>query len=43
MNQLFIDLGAAGLSSLYITLLCVFAGVACYLMRETKGISLKDA
>ncbi|MFJ4840601.1 MFS transporter [Streptomyces sp. NPDC088746] len=43
LNQLFIELGAARLSSLYIMLLCSFTGIACYLMRETKGIHLKDA
>ncbi|MFD9124138.1 MFS transporter [Kitasatospora sp. NPDC059571] len=43
LNQLFISLGQARLSSFYIMLLCVFTGIACYLMRETKGIRLKDA
>ncbi|TXS44321.1 MFS transporter [Streptomyces sp. t39] len=43
LNQLFIDLGVARLSSFYIMLLCAFTGIACYLMRETKGIHLKDA
>ncbi|MFE5730483.1 MFS transporter [Streptomyces sp. NPDC056528] len=43
LNQLFIELGVARLSSLYIMLLCAFTGIACYLMRETKGIHLKDA
>ncbi|MFF9854207.1 MFS transporter [Streptomyces litmocidini] len=43
LNQLFIELGAARLSSFYIMLLCAFTGIACYLMRETKGIHLKDA
>ncbi|HCA84740.1 MAG TPA: MFS transporter [Streptomyces sp.] len=43
LNQLFIDVDLAWLSSPYIMLLCVFTGAACYLMRETKGIDLKDA
>ncbi|MFE5899961.1 MFS transporter [Streptomyces sp. NPDC056488] len=43
LNQLFVEWGAARLSSLYIMLLCAFTGVACYLMRETRGIHLKDA
>lgn len=43
LNQLFINLGVARLSSFSIMLLCAFTGVACYLMRETKGIHLKDA
>lgn len=43
LNQLFIDVDLAWLSSPYIMLLCVFTGTACYLMRETKGIDLKDA
>nr|WP_324612518.1 MFS transporter [Streptomyces sp. WAC04657] len=43
LNQLFVEWGAARLSSLYIMLLCSFTGLACYLMRETRGIHLKDA
>ncbi|MFB7481133.1 MFS transporter [Streptomyces anulatus] len=43
LNQLFVEFGVARLSSLYIMLLCAFTGIACYLMRETKGIDLKDA
>jgi MHS family alpha-ketoglutarate permease-like MFS transporter len=43
LNQLFINVGVARLSSFYIMLLCTFTGIACYLMRETKGIHLKDA
>ncbi|MFD6344348.1 MFS transporter [Streptomyces roseolus] len=42
LNQLFVSIGAARLSSFSIMLLCVFTGVACHLMRETKGIQLKD-
>lgn len=43
LNQLFIELDVARLSSFYIMLLCSLTGIACYLMRETKGIHLKDA
>ncbi|MFF5635955.1 MFS transporter [Streptomyces sp. NPDC012825] len=43
LNQLFVEWGAARLSSFYIMLLCSFTGLACYLMRETRGIHLKDA
>ncbi|MER6345245.1 hypothetical protein ACWC10_15230 [Streptomyces sp. NPDC001595] len=43
LNQLFVEWGVARLSSFYIMLLCSFTGVACYLMRETRGIQLKDA
>jgi MHS family alpha-ketoglutarate permease-like MFS transporter len=43
LNQLFIECGVARLSSFYIMLLCAFTGIACCLMRETKGIDLKDA
>ncbi|MGW3391305.1 MFS transporter [Streptomyces cinereoruber] len=43
LNQLFVEWGAARLSSLYIMLLCSFTGLAFYLMRETRGIHLKDA
>ncbi|MFB7042277.1 MULTISPECIES: hypothetical protein [unclassified Streptomyces] len=43
LNQLFVEWGAARLSSLPIMLLCAFTGVACSLMRETRGIHLKDA
>ncbi|MFJ7128744.1 MFS transporter [Streptomyces sp. NPDC098101] len=43
LNQLFVELGVARLSGLYIMLLCAFTGVACFLMRETRGIHLKDA
>ncbi|MFG2821654.1 MFS transporter [Kitasatospora sp. NPDC048365] len=42
LNQLFVGLGQARFSSFYIMLLCVFTGLACYLMRETKGVQLKD-
>ncbi|MGW0819253.1 MFS transporter [Streptomyces viridiviolaceus] len=43
LNQLFNEYGVARLSSFYIMLLCSFTGIACYLMRETRGIHLKDA
>ncbi|MGP3756771.1 MFS transporter [Streptomyces sp. IBSNAI001] len=43
LNQLFNEYGVTQLSSFYIMLLCSFTGVACWLMRETKGIHLKDA
>ncbi|MGW2169288.1 MFS transporter [Streptomyces sp. NPDC001705] len=43
LNQLFNEYGVARLSSFYIMLLCSLTGIACYLMRETKGIHLKDA
>ncbi|MFF8564601.1 MFS transporter [Streptomyces albidoflavus] len=43
LNQLFVELDVARLSSFYIMLLCAFTGIACYLMRETRGIDLKDA
>lgn len=43
LNQLFIERDVARLSSFYIMLLCSLTGIACYLMRETKGIHLKDA
>ncbi|MET7507045.1 MFS transporter [Streptomyces albidoflavus] len=43
LNQLFVELDVARLSSFYIMLLCALTGIACYLMRETRGIDLKDA
>ncbi|MFF0713991.1 MFS transporter [Streptomyces bauhiniae] len=43
LNQLFNEYGAPRLSSFYIMLLCSFTGIACCLMRETRGIHLKDA
>ncbi|MFD0262384.1 MFS transporter [Kitasatospora indigofera] len=43
LNQLFISLDVARLSNFYIMLLCAFTGIACSLMRETKGIHLQDA
>ncbi|MFD7407799.1 MFS transporter [Streptomyces sp. NPDC059866] len=43
LNQLFIDLKMAQLSEIYIMVLCVCTGIAVYLMKETKGIELKDA
>ncbi|WP_069811934.1 MFS transporter [Streptomyces sp. TP-A0874] len=43
LNQLFINLDMAQLSEIYIMVLCLGTGVAVYLMRETKGIELKNA
>lgn len=43
LNQLLISLGIGWMSSIYIMVLCVCTGVACYLMPETKGMDLKDA
>ncbi|WP_406729110.1 MFS transporter [Streptomyces sp. GD-15H] len=43
LNQLFIDLEMAQLSEVYIMVLCVCTGIAVYLMKETKGIELKNA
>ena len=31
------------LSSVYIIVLCACTGIACFIMKETKGIDLKDA
>lgn len=43
LNQLFNKLEVGWMSSVYIMILCVCTGVAVWLMRETKGIDLKDA
>ncbi|MFJ5280897.1 MFS transporter [Streptomyces parvulus] len=43
LNQFFNEYGMARLSSVYIMLLCALTGIACGLMRETKGIHLADA
>lgn len=43
LNQLFNSLGQGWMYSGYIMLLCVGTAIACYFMKETKGIDLKDA
>ncbi|MFF4342934.1 hypothetical protein ACFY00_23765 [Kitasatospora sp. NPDC001540] len=40
---MFVNLSQAGLSGFHVMLLCAFTGIACSLMRETKGTHLKDA
>ncbi|MFC9518187.1 MFS transporter [Nocardiaceae bacterium NPDC056970] len=43
LNQLLVGQGIGWAFSIYIMVLCVFTGVACLFMRETKGIRLEDA
>ncbi|MGF7121572.1 MFS transporter [Rhodococcus sp. TAF43] len=42
LNQLLVGQGIGWAFSVYIMVLCVFTGVACLFMRETKGIRLEN-
>ena len=43
LNALLNSLDIGWLSSVYIMVLCACTGIACFIMKETKGIDLKDA
>lgn len=43
LNALFLDLDLGWVSSAYIMLLCVFTAIACLIMKETRGIDLREA
>jgi MHS family alpha-ketoglutarate permease-like MFS transporter len=43
LNALLNSLDVGWLSSVYIIVLCACTGIACFIMKETKGIDLKDA
>ncbi|QXW00474.1 MULTISPECIES: MFS transporter [Rhodococcus] len=43
LNALFIERGLGWVSSAYIMFLCACTFVACLIMKETKGIDLRDA
>ena len=43
LNALLNSQDVGWLSSVYIIVLCACTGIACFIMKETKGIDLKDA
>ena len=43
LNALLNSQDVGWLSSVYIIVLCMCTGIACFIMKETKGIDLKDA
>ena len=43
LNALFNSLDLGWLSGAYVMVLCVCTAVACFIMKETKGMDLKDA
>ncbi|KGJ75154.1 MFS transporter [Cryobacterium roopkundense] len=43
LNALFNSMDLGWLSGAYVMVLCVCTAVACFMMKETKGIDLKDA